>query len=555
MFIHQPATIALLVCLCGLTLSGARRAKSADQVGESELLRKAENEKRQGKLEDAVKTYDQLRRAAAERGQSELEAKANLDQGRARHALARQGKDVDQQTQLAIDNYQAAIRLGDPSLQALARNDLAALYIRAGDGPKALEYLSECDPDQIKPEHRYVYHYNFGRALQLDRQNERALDCYWKTLQSNPRFEPALERTFEVLDSSPDSDAYRDGEKYLRLLLSQGQVELARRWAIQLLARHTLSQHAPKMLTILVQSYAQSYIPPTVFRNKLWLELAELTDSDQWKEPVEEIRKAYLDDFKQDIQPSDERPLTSFPYWSARERAVEQRSAFSALLKRIGDYYAQYRRDEDNPERRKALGPDLAFTRYTTAWMIDQENAECAILAAALLRDYRKTIDPGGTRYKALMDEYFLLKGVEYRRPVKSVDAWKKIRAMHFILGSIFEGESRWGSKSDVRSAVFQWSLAQRAEKELERAMNHQGLEFRPNPAIHKRLADALRRSEAPHERTEAFRNYMGAARGFIEAGRHEEARQAVASARSLDLSSEQERELAAIEADIGDGP
>ena len=84
---------------------------------------------------------------------------------------------------------------------------------------------------------------------------------------------------------------------------------------------------------------------------------------------------------------------------------------------------------------------------------------------------------------------------------------------MHFVLGSIFERDGQWGAEDEPRSAIFQWTLALKAEEKVhELDPKHEDPRA---PGLHRSLAQAYK---AVGRNDDSFDQCLLAAREYYKA-------------------------------------
>ena len=111
---------------------------------------------------------------------------------------------------------------------------------------------------------------------------------------------------------------------------------------------------------------------------------------------------------------------------------------------------------------------------------------------------------------------------MDYRR----VD-WPNILRMHTLLGTIFEQEKKWGSETELRSAIFQWRHAIDAESQIRKTNPN----YPRSPMLYVKLANAYREKGDP----QAVDFYLSAAEVFAASENARQARSALEAASSLE--------------------
>src|SRR5262249_33523528 len=82
----------------------------------------------------------------------------------------------------------------------------------------------------IQPEQRFLYLYNFGRALEAigrPREEQEAYAIYADAIHLRPGFEPASQRAFAILHRA-ESPRVADAVRLATLLIDKGSPALAR---------------------------------------------------------------------------------------------------------------------------------------------------------------------------------------------------------------------------------------------------------------------------------------------------------------------------------------
>src|ERR1700680_373393 len=138
----------------------------------------------------ARKTYDQVERQAAELGENAAEAEALLNKGRVIEALVQQGE-ADFQVDAAKQAYERALSIGTARQRLLAGNDLCVLLTNQGKYSEAIERWRTVNYSGLEPSERFVYDYNFGRALEGNGDFKEAYDKYKRSVMQQPKFDAA----------------------------------------------------------------------------------------------------------------------------------------------------------------------------------------------------------------------------------------------------------------------------------------------------------------------------------------------------------------------------
>jgi outer membrane protein OmpA-like peptidoglycan-associated protein len=449
------------------------------------------------KLEGGIKAAHAAREQARQSGDRNKEAEAALDEARTIELWAT--VDVEGVAHLpeAIDAYQAAIERGTPRQQALAANNLGVLFIRQRNPAKAVKVFRKVGLNSVATADAYLYQFNYGRALELNRDADAAFKHYYNAVKLRPDYTPAIDCAFRVLWSQ-HPPRLSDAVNIAGILWRNGRSDLARKQLIRSLKTWSTELHADELLGELVRSYAASPLDPSRYKSEDSPVLKKL-DSPLIQPGVDEISLAYSGQFDPITPSSMEYTTTSFKYWTHGPF----REAFGELLKSIGDYYLQ------------AENYHAALACYTNAWGMARL-PDAALYTAALLRDHPE-IDPKGELLDNLIESLFFGKGDAYSRK-----DWPNILRLHTVLATIFESKSQWGSPDNPRSAIFQWEHALEAQRQLD----SEGAISPPLPRLHIHLANSYSHLGRVKD---AQREYLAAAKEFDKASEPKEAQLALA--------------------------
>lgn len=422
--------------------------------------------------------------------------------------------------------YEEAIQVGTPAQQVYARNHLGSLLVQTGKNSEAVQVFRQMDLTPIETSLRYIFEYNYGRALELSGETAGAYERYSSVVLKQPSFRPAVDRAFNILESSrqPRID---DAVRLSTPLLTSGQSQSALAHLKNLLKFWARDSDSQRLLTAIVRAYAAAELDPRTFETVEASFLSGIAETAaHLRSPISEIRLVYLGELKPVFTTSDARNL--FPGWTG---GAEQRAALSELLKVVGHYLD------------KNGFPAPALSRFATAWVLLPEKTDTAVEAAAVLRDHRDLLDRNGDLFQRLISGLFAQKGVAY-----AAEDWPNILRLHVVLGTIFERDRKWGSINEPESAIFQWSRAIEAEQRVRAA--NPGLE--PSPGLHLHLANCYRAPQV-NRLDLAVQEYLSAAEAFVQASNAVDATQALTDARSLGITlrPDQEQRLRSIEASI----
>lgn len=446
----------------------------------------------------SVQSWRDERAQAKVTGAQSKEAEAAFNEARTLELWSTvDSKQADRASE-AVDAYRVAISSGSVSQRSLAANNLGVLLLRLGRADDALQAFQQLDLKAVAPGDVYLYQYNYGRALELSGTKKEAYAHYSESAALQPDFGPAIEGAYRTLwQTKPLPIA--DGAKLALLAIKGGRAELAHAQSRRFLIEWNNDPEASELLAALLHSYVALATDPQSFQKEEWPWLQKLQSSSL--EPgIKELNVAYSGKFPYELV----HYAGQFPYWSRQN----DREVFGELLKSIGDDYAT------------AGSYQEALACYSNSWVIARE-PEAALYTAALLRDHR-SLDPGGELVNQLIQSLFEQKGNAYMK-----QDWPNILRLHTVLGTIFEGQSRWGSSGDPFSATFQWEHALSAQSQVIKVDR----DFPPSPGLNLHLANCYRRL---NRTSEAQAQYLSAAEAFLKVSDSEQAASAMRELHSL---------------------
>lgn len=486
-------------------------------------------------IDKARNDLKQHERATREAPSPHAQVEARIKVGESRVLLSRMGENKKEMLQQATQDFEQVIVAGDPRQKARAQNNLGTLYLANGDAAKAIDTLKSVDKMQIEPTQRFVLHYNLARAYDTASNPARALVEYEQTLRENPYYTRAVEQATRVIERDNLPAAAVLTTYHLGLtLIQKGQLPAAQSVGLAVLRNKTLEKQREVGLAILLRAAANDNREPGRWLEEEHALLTSLRESG-YAQAALEIQRAY----KEALNPREinlvnvpMREIRLFPWFSAADRDEGLRSAFAALLNHIGDYFAMV------VGERQMRDPSQALARYLSAWALAADSA-AALNAALILSTAPPQFDPQRFIYDKLMDSLFAEKGRLYRVKYKSRADWENILRMHTLLGTIFEQRREWGSEDEWRSAIFQWTLALRAEKQIQELPG--GKEFQA-PGLHERLGAAY---AAVNQPTKALGHFLDASAKYVQRHQHEEARQTMAQAEKLRAAATEEQKRA----------
>ena len=486
--------VLILVAITGI-LSGARECagSSAIHVLSSSVLpvdaknflfraQAVDAERSSVSPEIAASTARNAREQAQRRGDTQMEVAAALDEARAIELWAAVDKRGEPQLPEAISAYKFVIERGSVGQRAIAQNNLGVLLLRNGDAPRALEVFQSVDLNSIAATDVYLYQFNFGRSLELNRDAAGALVRYINAIDLRPDFTPAVDGAFRILwkQNPPPVDA---AVGVANTLIRNGMPGLAREQLKHSLSLWNGEPHAVDLLGDLVRSYeAMSFTPPR-FNNED-LPLMRKLDSSALRLGVQELRIAYSGDFLPsfDVSPG------PFKYWGGGS----YRRPFAKVLKLIGDYYSE------------VGNYHAALACYSNSWS-EGRLPDAALFTATLLRNHHE-LDPQGQVLNRLIESLTYGKEEAFAE-----QDWVNILRLHAVLATIYERQEQWGTSENPRGVIFQWEHALAARSVLQSETD----KYPPSPNLDMHLANSYR---AIGRVEDAQREYIAAAKGFDQA-------------------------------------
>jgi hypothetical protein len=490
-----------------------------------DLLKQANDQLAKGDWDAAAQTYRKAAIAAeglppAGRAQSALLVGQAIEAMTQRLPRTDLLPELQKSAQLA---YQTAAQNGAPAQRAEANNNIGVLYIKQRQYPEAVQAMSQIDFDSADASNRFIYHYNYARALEAAGKSRDAYAQYVAAINQPVAFEPASVGAFRVLEHAAQPGARTPAAAGLaNRLINTGQPRLAAQAARASLLRWGDEPRASELLFVLARYYLIASVTPEEFdvtdgqaaadrRNTpaalgafanlpnqaplQWRGLSALAEQRQaLRDQANQIRTAYSGESLPTFTNKDQ-AVRAFGAWAAPEAAA---ALFSDLLRHIGRSYQQ----RNNPK--------AAMARYMAAWWLDIDASEAALAVATLLKQHHKEIDPDGRLYQAFIDSLFEAKGDMYKRQFKQQDDWLNILRTHLALGSIFASDGKWGDEYDARSATFQFHMATVAERRIR----ERDREFPPSPGLYTRLAQCY---EATGKPDRAAEQYVTAAESYAD--------------------------------------
>jgi tetratricopeptide (TPR) repeat protein len=389
------------------------------------------------------------------------------------------------------------------------------LALREGKSGEAVALLSEVDVNSLEPEQRYLFNYNYGRALELSGNASEAYKRYSQVLEEQPEHEAAREGAFRVLSRPP---RIAEAASLAERLLAKGEREPVVREVRGLLVSFSADPEAQRLLAVLLRYYAGSRFEPAKFQAAEGKTLAMLSErGSRLESAASQVVAAVKGELPIFVERG--RAFAYFSGWTGEEWKTQP---FSQFLKACGDAF-------DRAEK-----PRDALARYSAAWALDPGNTDAALYAALILSDH--SFEPAASRQllDRLTEGIFQDKMAAYRR----LD-WVNILRLHSVLGTLYEKQGKWGPASDPRSAVFQWTNALRAESEVRREKPN----FPPSPGVYLHLATCYQRLGEPET---AWGAYIKAGYAFLGISKTEDAAAALERSRALRIAMTPEKQDAA---------
>jgi len=330
-----------------------------------------------------------------------------------------------------------------------------------------------------------------------------AFRYYSEALHENPTYDSAAAGAYRALRQTKDfSEAY----SLTVFLLQNGATESAARGARDLALLTTDIESGKRMLAAILQYYVADSVDERRFSTSERLFLEKLTaGKPALSSSTREITMAFLGNFEPPFDRVSARHL--FPSWTDSPWASD---SMSNLLKYLGT--------------RKSKDKDWqsALARYSAAFLVNPGNSGAAVDAAALLRDHKDLLDSSHQQFDRLLGGVFIQKGDYYEK-----QDWSGILRLHVVLGTVFEAENKWGSRTEPASAIFQWEHALAAERQLP----HSAEKPVTVPVLHMKLANAYEHSG---NRAAAQEQYVEATDEFLTQGDRDAASQALGKAKDV---------------------
>ena len=497
-------------------------------------LRKASVAESKRDFKSAIKAYDEISissvskerqldarfRAAkvAERWAAELQIRGRRAEGDPK---------ADDLLQKAKGNYQEIVSNGTGAQKLTARNNLGVIYLKMNKPDLAVQEFRRIDFNQVDKRKRFIFQSNYARALEKNKDFDRALDQYAQAIKLRPDYDRAVQRAIGLLIRKPASDAdanrkFTQSVRLCRTLVNGGNSSVLEH--SQGLLRHWQKRaDAPQLLGEVARYYAFVGLTPDGFRKRQLPFLASLKDaSAELRNGVRELQRVFLD---QDLQPSFRAASVAdqFPVWST----AQLREPLSRLLKSTGD---DFLRNENATQ---------AFARYSMSWTTDPTNTDAANYCAAILHRQPQLVvklDRKAETRRFVDSMYSNRDGKKYKVAYESSEDWQNLVRTHVLLGKTYSQLKQVGNVDDRYSAAFHYQQAIDAHARVAKP------DRIPVPLLHYSLAITLR--TANHQ--QAFQNFIAAGEGYVRFKNKKGANSSLIAAAKLDivLKPAQQRQL-----------
>ena len=489
-----------------LDLPPSSLAKSSQAVARARAFQT------RGDFTNAFKSYEAAKTEALASRDREGAGFAALNTARTLQAgLAVQAVDPSLRP-LMVSNYELAISNAAPPQQALARNNLATLYLKDRKPREAAQLLRQVDWSSVDPNEEHFCRYNLGKAEELIGNGGAAFEQYRLAISKQPRYEPAVRSAFRLLMASSNVTAIAT---LAEDLAERKEAASAARHLRTALGRFAHAPNAERLISALAYCHVQMRTTPPDYQPTDQTFLDTIAARAPRLAPmITQLHRA----FAADVSPTDYRQ--AFAAWTGASTTL------SKVLLGVGNFHSRPEAESPGPEPyRKALNC------YMAAWMFDLSNTEAALYAASLMLEKRALLDPQGSGITELTHRLFQQKGAGYAVPVKTHRDWLNLLPLHLVLATVYEKMGRWGSENDAECAIFQLYRAVQIEDLLRRG----DPEFVASPATSQRLARAYRSANRPED---AWQQYLKAAEGFVFYQQAGEAKKSLAEARALPLAA-----------------
>jgi hypothetical protein len=434
----------------------------------------------------------------------------------------------------AIKGYELAIAEGSAGQKAMAQNNLGVLYLRESQIGKSLKLFEDLDFTAVADEHKGIYKYNQGRALEMAAKDNKdklgaAYKAYEQAVVFQPDYKPAVEAAYRVLLTF-DKPRVTDGAHLGHVLASRGQIGRSLVNTKRLLTAWGKESDAAILMPVVIRCYVSSQLTTNAYRAHEREFLKGLAEP--LAQAVHEVDAVYTHEA---LEPTIDHKTASDVFPIAGKSYPHAR-ATSRLLKMVGD---QMKTDFKG----KTIKP--VFARYTLACALDASNTEAGLALAALLATRQADLTNAGLSPDEWVNR--LVRTFEERKLETKAfgeEDWLNVLRRYVVLAKYFETKGKWGSTEQPDSVIYQLTKAIQFEKQVPK------MYIATSPGIYLLLGRGF---EKQGNKEQAWVYYISAAEAYLilrtskkaEFGNSgkEEARVALAAAESLkqNLSKEQE--------------
>jgi len=463
----------------GLTLPPdvAALVREGDRLGAEHRIEESLN-----KYEEAIRLIDKGWDEKTFATPSEARVAVFLRSGRTIAQHAKADEETIPKLQKAIKQLTSVSEDGTPNQQGVARVSLAHA------------------------------HFQLANALQGRNDFDGAIEEFRMSLNSNPRSLAAV-NGFIKLGTTVGRLDPKQIESLGATLIASGNAHRVWDLTAELLTSDDPAV-SPRAVATLVRAWASQFRNPEHFGKQEGDHLDDLDDLEKgrYRALVVDVRAATSKVF----QPTSEF-LTSTPFkWVESANSPEAiRRAFSNFTTRVADWFSFTAGTTENRELRQQYAQQ-ALARYSWAWALDRENSEACRGMAWSFQAHSDDIDPRGV----LLDDYvvrvFTSKNEIYASGPNRVEDWENLLQMHSLVGSLFEQKKVWGSATEPRSALFQWTLAAKAEDRIQQTKRGYSA-----PVVHEHLFIAYRATDGSELAT---LHCVIAAEGYFASGDYRQA-------------------------------
>lgn len=442
----MPARALLPVCLAVLPLLAGCAMRSHGPANVVREIERGDKARRHHHLPSALSHYERAERDAAVLGAGPLEAEAALKRVRVIEMLSSKsrlekgvhpGLETPERRRATIERaYARVIAVGSDRQQALARNNLAVMLLRAGRDDEARAALYDIPgvgrpTDPALPEAQLaVYLFNYARVLERRGDYAGAYAECARLLRMRPRFRHGVRKTFRLLQVLRPP-RITEAVALLEVVLARGRPRQGGRLALELLDSWSDEPGSRALLPIVARAWLAVGEDCGGFDDATSRELLDRAASSPHLGPdVAELRLACTGDLTPALSAV---PVTwLFPRW--------MRSGWGPPLARLLTAAADQAVHEDGGIRQ-------ALARYACASRIAPQDTTARLYAVAVLQS-RPDLDPSGGLVRTLLPPIV---------PARDGDELQDDIRTRILLGRIFEREGRLGPRQHADTAIFQW--------------------------------------------------------------------------------------------------